>query len=265
MSAVERLTRAILGLWTGLMLVFVLTPILTIVLFSFNSGRYYAFPLRGFTLRWYAALMDEGRIGTALASSLVIALAVMAAATVLGTLFAFFIARASAPFKGLMVAAGFLPLVVPVLVLAAGLQIAFVDLGLPLGYGTVILGHTIYATPFVTLMVAAQLLHYDTRLDDAARDLGATPAQTLRLVTLPILWPGIRSGALLAFLLSFNEWAIAFFNGRGFNSLPMLVYSLQRNGLPPTVLAYATLSTAVVLVIAVAILPVATGLIRGNR
>ena len=157
---------------------------------------------------------------------------------------------------------GFLPLVVPVLVVAAGLQVAFVQLDLPLGYVTVIFGHTMYATPFVTLMVMAQLFRYDQTLDAAARDLGAGAAQTLRLVTLPILWPSIRSGAILAFLLSFNEWAIAFFTGRGFNTLPMLVYSMQRNGLPPTVLAYSALSVLVVILLLAVLLPFAARVLR---
>jgi ABC-type spermidine/putrescine transport system permease subunit II len=163
-----------------------------------------------------------------------------------------------------MTVLGFLPLVVPVLVVAAGLQVAFVKLDLPLGYATVIFGHAIYATPFVTLMVVAQLFRYDSRLDAAARDLGAGPAQTLFRVTIPILWPSIRSGAILAFLLSFNEWAIAFFTGRGFNTLPMLVYSMQRNGLPPTVLAYSALSVLVVVLLSAVILPVAFRIVRAT-
>jgi ABC-type spermidine/putrescine transport system permease subunit II len=173
--------------------------------------------------------------------SVSIALAATVLATVLGTAFAFFVARTQSRYKLPAAAFGLLPLVFPTLVVAAGLQVAFVSLSLPLGYATVIIGHTIYATPFVTLMVLAQLTHYDRRLDAAARDLGAGPFQALSKVTLPILWPSIRSGAILAFLLSFNEWAIAFFNGRGFNTLPMLVYSMQRNGLPPTILAYSAL------------------------
>ncbi|PWR25213.1 ABC transporter permease [Zavarzinia aquatilis] len=250
---------------TGAMLVYSLLPIVTFTLFSFNPSPFYAFPLTGFTTDWYVKLLADGRIGDSLVASVTIAASVMVAATVIGTMFAFFVVRAAVPFKRVLAGLGFLPLVVPVLVLAAGLQVTFVEIGLPLGFGTVILGHVIYATPFVTLMVMAPLYRYNPALDAAARDLGAGPFTTLRLVTLPILWPGIRSGALLAFLLSFNEWAIAFFTGRGVNSLPMLVYSLQRNGLPPTVLAYAALSTAVVAIAALAVLPLVTRLLRGSK
>lgn len=260
-----RWSQAWLAVVTGLVLTFLLAPILTLILFSFNTSRYYAFPIRGVTTKWYAALLQDSEIGAALVSSVLIALAVMLLAGLLGTMFAFFIVRARFRGKSLFVGMGFLPIVVPVLVLAAGLQVAFVVLHLPLGYAAVVIGHTVYTTPFVTLMVAAQLVRYNPHLDDAARDLGASAMTTLRLVTLPILWPGIRSGALLAFLMSFNEWAIAFFNGRGFNTLPMLFYSLQRNGLPPTVLAYSAVSVALVLVAAVILAPVATRLLKGER
>ncbi|TKI05284.1 ABC transporter permease [Martelella alba] len=254
-----------LAMIAGAVMLFLLAPIVTMMAFSFNISRYYAFPMRGLTLKWYEQLLSDTSIGQSLLSSLFIAMMAMAAAGTFGTLFAFFIVRARIVGKRALASLGFLPLVVPVLVLAAGLQSSFVALRLPLGYIAVMLGHTVYTTPFVTLMVTAQLIRYDTGLDAAARDLGATAAQSFRLVTLPILWPAMRAGALLAFLMSFNEWAIAFFNGRGFNTLPMLFYSLQRNGLPPTVLAYSTLSIVLVLVVAVLLTPMAIRLLKGDK
>ncbi|WP_282338844.1 MULTISPECIES: ABC transporter permease [Pseudomonas] len=260
----KRPRHPFLLLCTLAMLIYALVPIVTVIAFSFNPLPFYAFPITGFTGKWYTALVADPRIGASLLASLGIATLVALLATLLGTLFAFFVVRAQARFKRLWVAFGFLPLVVPVLVLAAGLQVAFVELGLPLGYPTVIIGHTLYTSPFVALMVMAQLLRYDERLDEAARDLGASQRQMLRHVTLPILWPSIRSGLLLAFLLSFNEWAIAFFTGRGFNTLPMLIYSMARNGLPPSVLAYSALAVGCVLLVAGMILPFALKLIRGR-
>jgi spermidine/putrescine transport system permease protein len=253
-----------LVLATALTLLFALGPVVTIVTFSFNTSRFYALPIQGLTLQWYDDLLGDTRIWTSLLISVQIAGAVTILAAILGTCFAFFVVRAHGRFKTVIAAIGFLPLVVPVLVVAAGLQVAFVKLDLPLGYVTVIFGHTIYATPFVTLMVMAQLFRYDQTLDAAARDLGAGATQTLRLVTLPILWPSIRSGAILAFLLSFNEWAIAFFTGRGFNTLPMLVYSMQRIGLPPTVLSYSALSVLVVILLSAVLLPFASRLLRST-
>lgn len=245
-----------------LVIVFTIIPVATVLVFSFNSSRFYAFPITGLTSKWYLDLFRDSRVAESLLISVFIALAVTLLATVLGTAFAFFVARTQSRYKLPAAASGLLPLVFPTLVVAAGLQVAFVSLALPLGYATVIIGHTIYATPFVALMVLAQLTRYDRRLDAAARDLGAGPFQALSRVTLPILWPSIRSAAILAFLLSFNEWAIAFFNGRGFNTLPMLIYSMQRNGLPPTILAYSALTIFIVIAMSCIILPFALKTIR---
>ncbi len=254
-----------LKLWAILALAFSLGPLITIAAFSFNASRFYAFPITGWTFRWYEQLFADSRIGPALTDSIVIALAVAALATVLGTSFAFVTVRCSTRGHRVARTIGFLPLVTPVLILAAGLQVGFVALDLPLGYGTVILGHTIYAAPYVILTVVAQLFRYDARLDAAARDLGADTYRTLRYVTLPILIPGIRSGAILAFLLSFNEWAVAFFTGRGFNTLPMLIYSMQKVGLPPTVLAYSSLTVALVVGLILFVLPFASRVTAKNR
>lgn len=240
---------------TSFMLLFSLVPLVMVSVFSVNASPFYAFPIKGFTLKWYADLLSDDRIWQALGSSLMIATGVTVISTAMGTFFAFVVVRAVGRLWRYVSIGGFLPLVVPVLVLATALQVAFIDLGLPLGYVTVVVGHTIYATPFVVLMVVAQLYRYDRKLDAAARDLGASPIRTFWHITLPILWPSIRSGAILAFLLSFNEWAIAFFTGRGFNTLPMLVYSMQRNGLPPTVLAYSSLMVLIVLALVLFLLP----------
>ena len=247
------------------MLVFSLTPLVMVSVFSINQSRFYAFPITGFTLQWYRDLLGDDRIWTSLGSSVLIAAAVTVLSTCLGTAFAFVVVRGTGRFWRWISAIGFIPLAVPVLVLAAALQVAFVELGLPLGYGTVIIGHTIFATPFLVLMVVAQLYRYDRKLDAAARDLGADAVETFRYVTLPILMPSIRSGAILAFLLSFNEWAIAFFTGRGFNTLPMLVYSMERNGLPPTVLAYSSFIIILVLACDLLLLPFARRMLKGTR
>ncbi|MFN4140494.1 ABC transporter permease [Aestuariivirga sp.] len=254
--------HAFLTLATAAMLIFSLTPLILISIFSINESRFYAFPITGLTLQWYRDLLADERIWSSLLSSLLIAAGVSVISTCMGTAFAFVVVRSAGRYWRTISAIGFIPLAVPVLVLAAALQVAFVELGLPLGYGTVIIGHTIFATPFVVLMVVAQLYRYDQRLDAAARDLGASPIETFRYVTLPILMPSIRSGAILAFLLSFNEWAIAFFTGRGFNTLPMLVYSMQRNGLPPSVLAYSSLIVIFVLATVLLLLPFVLRMLR---
>ncbi len=249
------LSRAVPPLWIVVCLLVSLGPMATVTVFSFNQSRYYAFPITGWTLDWYGDLFSDERMLLALAISVAIGLCVTILATVVGTGFAFGVVRAWSRGRRAMTVIGFLPLFTPVLVLSVALQVGFLQVGLPLGFFTVLLGHTIYTAPFVALMVITQLLRYDRRLDAAARDLGAGVFDTLRYVTLPILWPAIRSGALLAFLLSFNEWAIAFFTGRGFNTMPMLVYSMQRNGLPPSVLAYSSLTIVLSVIVVCLLLP----------
>jgi ABC-type spermidine/putrescine transport system permease subunit II len=159
---------------TGVMLLFSLTPLIMVSVFSINESRFYAFPITGLTLEWYGDLLDDERIWSSLTSSLLIAVGVTVLSTCMGTAFAFVVVCGVGRLWRWASAIGFIPLAVPVLVLAAALQVAFVELGLPLGYGTVIIGHTIFATPFVVLMVVAQLYRYDRRLMQR-RDLGAGP------------------------------------------------------------------------------------------
>jgi ABC-type spermidine/putrescine transport system permease subunit II len=136
---------------------------------------------------------------------------------------------------------GFLPLVTPLLVIGITFQLFFVLIDVPLSRLTVIVAHTTYAVPFVTLTVIAGLLTFDTTLEVAARDLGAGRLQTFVRVTLPLIWPAVRGGAIIALLLSFNEFIIAFHTSAGFFTLPVLIYSMQRVGLRPDLLAYSTL------------------------
>ena len=112
---------------------------------------------------------------------------------------------------------------------------------MPLSRLTVVVAHTTYAVPFVALTVIAALLTFDPTLEVAARDLGAGRWQTFSRVTLPVIWPAVRGGALIALLLSFNEFIIAFHTAAGFFTLPVLIYSMQRVGLRPDLLAYSTL------------------------
>lgn len=247
--------HALPRIWVSACLMLSLGPLVMVTVFSFNRSRYYSFPITGWTLDWYRDLFSDERISSALLISIGIGACVAVLATIVGTGFAFAVTRTWSKGRRALTILGFMPLFTPVLVLAVALQVGFLQVGLPLGYATVLLGHTIYTTPFVVLMVLTQLMRYDSRLDAAARDLGAGPAQTFRYVTLPILWPAIRSAALLAFLLSFNEWAIAFFTGRGFNTMPMLIYSMQRNGLPPSVLAYSSLTIVLSVVVVCLVLP----------
>jgi ABC-type spermidine/putrescine transport system permease subunit II len=227
---------------------FVILPMATVALFSFNDFPYYSLPLKGLTLKWYSQLFTDPRFVAALKDSLLVALATGILATVLGTSFAFGITRERFRWKAPVTFLGFLPLLTPLLVLGITFQLFFVLVGIPLSRATVVVAHTTYAIPFVTLVVLARLLTFDPTFEAAARDLGASRAQTFLLVTFPLTRGAIQGGAIVAFLLSFNEFIISFHTSAGFFTLPVLIYSMQRVGLRPDLLAYSTLVLAVVTV-----------------
>lgn len=236
----------LLLLYVGLFLVFVSLPLVVVAVFSFNDFPYYSLPLRGLTLRWYAALFGDPRFVRALRESLVIAAGVGVLATVLGTSFAFGLMRERFRARIPLAVLGFLPLFTPLLVIGISFQLFFVLVGIPLSRWTVIIAHTTYAVPFVALIVLSRLLTFDTTLEAAARDLGASRLQTFRMVTLPLTRSALQGGLMVALLLSFNEFVIAFHTSAGFFTLPVLIYSMQRVGLRPDLLAYSTLVLAVV-------------------
>jgi ABC-type spermidine/putrescine transport system permease subunit II len=240
----------LLAAGTGALVVFSLFPLLTIALFSFNDFPYYSFPLRGFTTKWYSEYFQDTEIRDAFWNSLSVTLVVAILSTFLGATYAFAVARLSGRRQMLALLLGLAPLVTPVLMLAIGSQVLFVQAGIPLSKATVIAAQTMAFTPFVVLVMVARLFSFPWSLPAAARDLGAPWWRAFWHVTLPLVRPALQSGFLVAFLLPFNEFVLAFFTGRGFNTLPILTYSRQRLGITPTLLSQATLTIAVVAVVA---------------
>ena len=210
-------------------------PVLVLVLYSFNASRYAA-DWTGFTLHWYARLLQRPDILRALRLSLTVAAVSTVVATALGTLLALGLARR--PFRGqrLVESGLYLPIVTPEVVAGIALLILFAALRVPLGVSTVIVAHVAFSTPFVAVVVLARLRGMDRALEEAALVLGADEATAFRRVTLPLLAPGILAGALLAFTLSLDDFVITFFvAGPGSTTLPVLVYSMVRRGIEPTI------------------------------
>jgi spermidine/putrescine transport system permease protein len=228
-------------------------PVLVLVLYSFNAARYSA-GWSGFTLAWYARLVERPEILRALRLSLTVAGVSAVLATALGTLIALALARPS--FRGRRLVEGglYLPIVTPEIVAGISLLILFVALGVPLGVGTVMVAHTAFCIPFVAVVVLARLRGMDRSLEEAALILGADEVTAFRRVTLPLLMPGILAGALLAFTLSLDDFVITFFvAGPGATTLPVLVYSMVRRGVEPTInAASAILVLLTTLTVAVA-------------
>ncbi|MEV4375941.1 ABC transporter permease [Streptosporangium sp. NPDC049644] len=219
--------------------VFLYAPIVVLVVMSFNSGES-PYVYEGFSLKWYGALAENAAIREGLVNTLIVAVGSTVLATVLGTLLAVGLARHTR--SRALDALGVLPAVLPDLVLGIGLLVFYATIKSTLGLHSVLLAHTVFGMAFVTAVVRTRLTHADTSLEEASRDLGATPFTTFVRITLPQLAPGILAGALLAFTLSIDEFVIAFFTAAPTTpTLPIVIYSMVRFGVTPEINALATL------------------------
>ena len=226
-------------------------PVLVLVAFSFNASRF-SMGWNGFTLDWYARLLERGDILEALRASLVVGLVSTALATAFGTLIALALARHAFPGRRLYQGLLYLPIVTPEIVVGISLLVLFASVGIRLGLTTITIAHVAFNISFVAVVVLARLHGMGRELEEAAMDLGAGPWTTFFRVTLPQILPGVVAGALLAFTMSFDDFVITFFvAGVGSTTLPLLVYSMVRRGIEPTINA---ISTIVLVVTTIAIL-----------
>ncbi len=224
-------------------LVFMALPIVVIVVLSFSSASYLTFPPPAFGVRWYQEYLGSAEWLAATGLSLSVAASVVVLATILGTLAALGLARLPPVLRNLAAALILSPLIVPVIVVAIGIYYAYSRYGLvgtPIG---LVLGHTCLAVPFVVISVNASLAGLDRRLEQAALSLGATPWGTFRQVTLPLIRPSVLTGALFAFITSFDELVVALFlSGSGAVTLPRRMWDDLRFAIDPTIAAVSTLT-----------------------
>ncbi len=244
----------------ALVLVLLYLPILVVVLFSFNAnpGRTANFQFEGFSLQWYRGLFDPVTgYGAALMSSLTIAFWSVALSAVVGSLGAIGLARRQAR-KHVLARAGaaalslgeqlaVLPIMIPEIILGIAFLALFTALRLPFGMVTLVLSHITFCVPYIFITVKGRLSTLDPGLEEAARDLGASPLKALTTVTLPLALPAVLSGCLLAFAMSMDDFVISFFvNGPTTTTLPLKVYSSVKVGVPPHVNALCTVMLAAV-------------------
>ena len=256
-TSAERYTWIALRVLTGAVLVFLVAPILTIVPLSFSSGSFFYYPLPGFSLRWYQDFFTSSFWLPALENSLIVGISATVIATALGTLAAIGIWRARFPAQALVLAMLISPMVVPVVIIAVGVYFAFAPLGLTDGYVGLILAHATLGVPFVVITVLATLSGFDRTLLRAAGSLGAPPLTTFRRVMLPLIVPGVASGAVFAFAASFDEVVVALLiSGPGQRTLPRQMFAGINDNISLTIAAAATMLIAisVLLMIAVAAL-----------
>jgi len=216
-------------------------PVLVLVVFSFNASKY-SVSWTGFTLDWYRRLAGRDDLLRGLRTSLLVAGLATLIATVLGTLLALALARRRFAGRRALEGLLYLPIVTPEIVAGVSLLVLFVALGVPLGIGTITIAHVAFNIAFVAVVVRARLAGMDHSLEEAALMLGADELTAFRTVTVPLLWPGILAGALLAFTMSFDDYVItSLVAGTGSSTLPIVVYSMVRRNVEPTVNAISTL------------------------
>ncbi|MGY3361780.1 putative spermidine/putrescine transport system permease protein [Bradyrhizobium sp. GM0.4] len=224
----------------GLVLLFLMAPILAIIPLSFNSVSFFTYPMSGLSLRWYEELLTERWQG-ALRVSLFVAVSVTLLSTALGTLAALGLSRPNFPWRTLVMSLLISPMIVPVVITALAAYFFYADIGLLNTYTGLILAHTTLATPFVVIAVSATLTSFDHSLIRAAAGLGAPPITVFFKIMLPLILPGMASGALFAFLASFDEVVVALFVASPEQrTLPMVMFSGIREQISPTIIAAAT-------------------------
>jgi putrescine transport system permease protein len=234
-------------------LVFLYLPIVVLVIYSFNASRLVGV-WGGWSIRWYAELLSDQAMQDAAWVSLSIAFLSACAATMLGTLAAIALVRGGR-FRGRLLFSGlvYAPLVMPEVITGLALLLLFVAVEVDRGFWTITVAHTTLTLCFVTVVVQARLLSFDTSLEEAAMDLGCPPLKTFLTVTLPLILPAIASGFMLAFTLSLDDLVIAsFVTGPGATTLPIRIYSEVRPGVKPEINAVCTIIIAVVAMIVVA-------------
>ena len=238
-------------------LAFLYLPIAILVIYSFNASRLVTV-WGGWSLAWYRELLADGAMLESAWVSVRVALVSATAATILGTLAAVALARGGR-FRGRLLFTGLLyaPLVMPEVITGLALLLLFVAIGLDRGFWTITIAHTSVTLCFVAVVVESRLLTFDRSLEEAAMDLGAPPLRSFLLVMLPLIWPAIAAGFLLAFTLSLDDLVIASFTtGPGATTLPIRIYSEVRLGVKPEINAICTLMIVLVAlgVIAAAVL-----------
>ncbi len=226
---------------------FLYLPIVLLVIYSFNESRLVTV-WGGFSTRWYAALLQNRAILDAAWVTLRVALLSATIATVLGTLAAVALTRRGRFFgRTLFSGMVFAPLVMPEVITGLSLLLLFVAIDFDRGFWTVTLAHITFSMCFVAVVVQSRLVTFDQSLEEAALDLGAPPLKAFVLVTLPIIFPAVAAGWMLAFTLSLDDLVIASFTtGPGATTLPMRIYSQVRLGVTPEINAISTLMIAVV-------------------
>ncbi|MDH3660699.1 MAG: ABC transporter permease [Alphaproteobacteria bacterium] len=230
----------ILRYLVGILVLFLIGPILLVMLFSFSSNPLSTFPLGEISLVWWKEMLAHPRFYDSLGNSLIIAVCVGISSAVIGTMAAMSLARMKRRSANTLISILCLPMMMPPLVLAVSLLSYYNAIDLPLNLFTVIISHLLFTMPFVVLVTYARMASFDFTAVESARDLGATPLVAFMTVTLPMIRPTVIGASLIAMALSIDDFIITFFTiGQG-NTLPTMIWGMIRTQLTPSVNAIGT-------------------------
>jgi len=247
----SRRGRLLLTTVVTILYLFLLAPIVIVVIAAFNSGEYLRFPPEGFSLRWFRKFLDSEPFVDSFIFSIELAVIVTILATIIGTAAAFYVVRSSSRYRSALKLLMISPLPVPAILTGIALLIFFYAVGI----GTnslfnLIIGHTLISLPYVFLTVSTVLVGFNRSLEEAARNLGAGPWTTFFQITLPIIKGGIISGAVFAFITSFDQFPISLLlAGVGTTPLPLQLFDYLRFSFDPTAAAVSTLSIVMTVVV----------------
>ena len=226
---------------------FLYFPLVTLVAFSFNSYKR-GFIWKGFSLKWYEKALNNQSLHEAFFNSMHVAAVSTVVSTALGAMLGLALYRYRFPWKGTYEGIAHLPIVIPEICMAVAMVTFFWAIGIELSLSTVIVSHIAFTIPFVAVVVRARMAGFDKSLEEASRDLGASEWQTFWYVTFPYMIPGLVAGALMAFVLSLDDFVITFFTaGVGDNTFPVKIYSMLRFSVTPEVNAASTILIVITL------------------
>ncbi|MDO4265871.1 MAG: ABC transporter permease [Eubacteriales bacterium] len=229
----------------ALIILFFYLPIIFMVVFSFNDSKSLTH-FTGFSLRWYERMFKNREMMDSLYTTITVALIATAVSTVLGTISAIGLSKSRKIVHDLVMQVNDFPLMNPEIVTAIGLMLLFITFHVERGFMTMLLAHIAFCTPYVILSIMPKIRSLDPNLADAAMDLGATPWMALTSVIVPQIMPGIFSGALIAFTMSFDDFIISYFvTGRGVKNLSIMVYTMSKR-VNPSINAISTLVVALI-------------------
>lgn len=228
-------------IYACLIYLFLYLPIFVVVAFSFNTSKM-NIVFEGFTFEWYWKMFENRSLMDALKNTLIVAAASTGLSVVIGTIAAVGMYKFHFRMKNVVNNALYIPVVIPEIVLGISLLAFFSLVGVQMGMGTLIISHVTFSLPFVVITLRSRLAGYDKSMEEAAMDLGANQWRTFRRVTLPILAPGIMSGAMLALTMSLDDVIVSFFTtGPNSTTLPIKIFGMVRKGVSPDVNALSTL------------------------